>query len=228
MTLLFFAGCAEEKADSFSLSNDTFSVSAKTENTDAFTGEETVSAGGDASGEGTAPYEATVLVHICGEVQSPGVYELDAEARICDVLLMAGGFTQNADTEAVNMAAGIEDGMQIVIPACREDSPDASRMADAASGTEHASGNTASGSEHASGNTASGSGYVSGGSRLVNINTADKEQLTSLPGIGAGKAQAIIAYREAGGVFRTIEDIMQVDGIKAGVYDKIKDRICVQ
>lgn len=59
----------------------------------------------------------TVLVHICGEVQTPGVYELTADSRICDVLLLAGGFTADADTEAVNMAAGIEDGMQIVIPA---------------------------------------------------------------------------------------------------------------
>ena len=65
-------------------------------------------------------------------------------------------------------------------------------------------------------------------SQLVNINTADKETLMSLPGIGAGKAEAVIAYREAGGVFKDIKDIMLVDGIKEGVYARIKDKIYVK
>lgn len=149
----------------------------------------------------------TVLVHICGEVQTPGVYELTADSRICDVLLLAGGFTANADTEAVNMAAGIEDGMQIVIPAEMDRAPETTGNSSYRT-TETSAGKTES--------------------QLININTADKETLMSLPGIGAGKAEAVIAYREAGGVFKDIKDIMLVDGIKEGVYANIKDKICVK
>lgn len=149
----------------------------------------------------------TVLVHICGEVRTPGVYELTADSRICDVLLLAGGFTADADTEAVNMAAGIEDGMQIVIPT------ETDRTQEMTGNSSYRTGETAAGKTE---------------SQLVNINTADKETLMSLPGIGAGKAEAVIAYREAGGVFKDIKDIMLVDGIKEGVYAKIKDKICVK
>lgn len=149
----------------------------------------------------------TVLVHICGEVRTPGVYELTADSRICDVLLLAGGFTADADTEAVNMAAGIEDGMQIVIPT------ETDRTQEMTGNSSDRTGETAAGKTE---------------SQLVNINTADKETLMSLPGIGAGKAEAVIAYREAGGVFKDIKDIMLVDGIKEGVYAKIKDKICVK
>ena len=140
-------------------------------------------------------------------MQTPGVYELTADSRICDVLLLAGGFTADADTEAVNMAAGIEDGMQIVIPA------ETDRTQEMTGNSFYRMGETAAGKTE---------------SQLVNINTADKETLMSLPGIGAGKAEAVIAYREAGGVFKDIKDIMLVDGIKEGVYTKIKDKICVK
>lgn len=149
----------------------------------------------------------TVLVHICGEVRTPGVYELTADSRICDVLLLAGGFTADADTEAVNMAAGIEDGMQIVIPT------ETDRTQEMTGNSSDRTGETPAGKTE---------------SQLVNINTADKETLMSLPGIGAGKAEAVIAYREAGGVFKDIKDIMLVDGIKEGVYARIKDKICVK
>ena len=140
-------------------------------------------------------------------MQTPGVYELTADSRICDVLLLAGGFTANADTEAVNMAAGIEDGMQIVIPA------ETDRVSETMGNSFYRTEETAAGKTE---------------SQLVNINTADKETLMSLPGIGAGKAEAVIAYREAGGVFKDSKDIMLVDGIKEGVYAKIKDKICVK
>ena len=123
------------------------------------------------------------------------------------MLLLAGGFTADADTEAVNMAAGIEDGMQIVIPA------ETDRTSETTGNSSDRTGETAAGKTE---------------SQLVNINTADKETLMSLPGIGAGKAEAVIAYREAGGIFKDIKDIMLVDGIKEGVYARINDKICVR
>ena len=218
MTILFAAGCAGQNNTTYSLKGELPLKEEKTSGTTGSTALNTDAAAesGTSAGE-TANAAAeiwnadgdTVLVHICGEVQTPGVYELDADSRICDVLLLAGGFTADADTEAVNMAAGIEDGMQIVIPAETDRTPE---MAE---------------------NNLSRTGETSAGkmiteSSLVNINTADKDTLMSLPGIGAGKAEAVLAYREAGGVFKEIEDIMLVDGIKEGVYAKIKDKICVK
>lgn len=203
MTILFAAGCAGQNNTTYSLKGEL-----------PLAEEDAAAESGTPAGE-TANAAAeirnadsdTVLVHICGEVQTPGVYELTADSRICDVLLLAGGFTAEADTEAVNMAAGIEDGMQIVIPA------ETDRTSETTGNSFYRTGETAAGKTE---------------SQLVNINTADKETLMSLPGIGAGKAEAVIAYREAGGVFKDIKDIMLVDGIKEGVYAKIKDKICVK
>lgn len=193
MTILFAASCAGQNNTTYSLKGEQPLA------------EEDTSGGADSTARNTD--SDTVLVHICGEVRTPGVYELTADSRICDVLLLAGGFTADADTEAVNMAAGIEDGMQIVIPT------ETDRTQEMTGNSSDRTGETAAGKTE---------------SQLVNINTADKETLMSLPGIGAGKAEAVIAYREAGGVFKDIKDIMLVDGIKEGVYAKIKDKICVK
>lgn len=133
----------------------------------------------------------SVWVHICGEVAAPGVYEMEPGSRIYDVLLAAGGFTREADQEAVNLAGEISDGLQIVIPSAAE-----------TAGRE-----------------------TGGDSGLVNINTASKEELCTLPGIGESRAADIISYRETNGPFQTREDIMKVNGIKTSVYEKIKDSI---
>lgn len=217
MTILFAAGCTGQNNTTYSLKGElplteeraSGGAESMARNTDAAAAESGTPAGETASGaaEIRSAGSNTVLVHICGEVQTPGVYELTADSRICDVLLLAGGFTANADTEAVNMAADIEDGMQIVIPAETDRTPEMTGNSSYRT-TEAAAGNTES--------------------QLVNINTADKETLMSLPGIGAGKAEAVIAYREAGGIFKDIKDIMLVDGIKEGVYARIKDKICVK
>ena len=193
MTILFAAGCAGQNNTTYSLKGELPLA------------EEDISGGADSTARNAG--SDTVLVHICGEVQTPGVYELACDSRICDVLLLAGGFTADADTEAVNMAAGIEDGMQIVIPT------ETDRTSETTGNSLDRTGETAAGKTE---------------SQLVNINTADKETLMSLPGIGAGKAEAVIAYREAGGIFKDIKDIMLVDGIKEGVYARIKDKICVR
>ena len=217
MTIMFAAGCAGQNNTTYSLKGELHSQEEKTSGTTGSTARNTdgtAAESGTPTGE-TANADAeirnagndTVLVHICGEVQTPGVYELTEDSRICDVLLLAGGFTANADTEAVNMAAGIEDGMQIVIPA------ETDRVSETMGNSFYRTEETAAGKTE---------------SQLVNINTADKETLMSLPGIGAGKAEAVIAYREAGGVFKDSKDIMLVDGIKEGVYAKIKDKICVK
>lgn len=138
------------------------------------------------------------FVHICGAVANPGVYELPAGSRIIDAVDMAGGLNENADGTYVNLAAVICDGEQIFIPTVEE----ALVMKQAPQQT----------------------GIFSG---KVNINTADKALLCSLPGIGDTRAAAILAYRQEHGSFSEIEDIMQVSGIKESSFQKIKELIVV-
>lgn len=142
--------------------------------------------------------ELPVVVHICGAVVIPGVYELPAGSRIIDVVDMAGGLIENADGTYVNLAAVIGDGEQIFIPTVEE----AVIMKQVSKEAEESLGK-------------------------VNINTADKALLCSLPGIGDTRATAIIAYRQEHGGFSAIEDIMQVSGIKESGFQKIKEMISV-
>ena len=138
-----------------------------------------------------------VFVHICGEVAYPGVYEVPKESRLCDVLLLAGGFTEAAAMDSVNLAGQVSDGMQVMIPSIQEVRQAAAEKARERDG-------------------------------LLNLNTATKTELCTLSGIGESRAAAIIAYREAHGGFSAVEEIMQVEGIKSGTYEKLKDRIYVE
>ncbi len=144
----------------------------------------------------------SVWVHVCGAVNEPGVYELAADQRIVDAVEAAGGFAPGAALEYENLAAGISDGQKIYIPWIEDV-------------TEDPYGE----------NRQSGESSATG---LVNINTADLTQLMTLPGIGEAKAKAILSYRENGGVFSAVEDIMQVSGIKEAAFEKIKAYITVE
>ena len=147
-----------------------------------------------------------VYVYICGEVIKPGVYELSGDSRIYEAVDAAGGFTENAARECVNLASKVSDGMQITIYN-REEA--ASLLADRAPVGENAGKSGTS------------------GSGLVNLNTATKEELMTLKGIGESKAEDIIRYREKSGGFKKIEDIMKISGIKENGFQKIKDSITV-
>lgn len=147
-----------------------------------------------------------VYVYICGEVAALGVYELSEDSRIYEAVDAAGGFTENAARESVNLASKVSDGMQITIYNKEE-------AASLPAGSGSAVGNT-------------GQGGTSG-SGLVNLNTATKEELMTLKGIGEAKAEDIIRYREKSGGFKKIEDIMKISGIKEAGFQKIKDNITV-
>ena len=147
-----------------------------------------------------------VYVYICGEVAAPGVYELSEDSRIYEAVDAAGGFTENAARESVNLASKVSDGMQITIYNKEE-------AASLPAGSGSAVGNT-------------GQGGTSG-SGLVNLNTATKEELMTFKGIGEAKAEDIIRYREKSGGFKKIEDIMKISGIKEAGFQKIKDNITV-
>lgn len=143
--------------------------------------------------------ENKVYIHVCGEVKKPGVYVFDREPRVIEAVRKAGGFTKKADTEGVNLAGSVTDGMQLIISKKSKSS--------------NTKGKENTGSEKSS--------------PKVNINQASKEELMTLSGIGESKASQIISYRESHGAFQKMEDIMNISGIKNGVFDKIKDFITV-
>lgn len=177
---------------------DTF-ISSETDGNGNDTVKEESTEANNESESSTGPKE--IVVQICGCVVNPGVFRVHAGTRVYEVVDMAGGTTADADVTAVNQAQSISDGQQIYIPAAGEDYG------------ESADGNVTEASDDAKGR--------------VNINTADTDMLMSLPGIGQSKADAIIKYRDDNGRYNTIEDIMNVSGIKQAAFDKIKDLICV-
>lgn len=144
-----------------------------------------------------------VCVYICGSVREPGVYFLEAGSRVCDVLKIAGGFTEEAATDYWNQARVLVDGEMLYVPtkeeAAEQAVPDMSKNSGISKETEE----------------------------KININTASKEELMKIPTVGETRAENIIAYRKKHGAFSEISDIKQVSGIKDGVFDKIKDYIVV-
>ena len=151
---------------------------------------------------------AVCFVHICGAVKSPGVYELAEGSRIFEAVELAGGLLPEACGEYLNQAQKVTDGMKLYVP------------------TKEQVENGEAEEQQAVFSAEGSSEEKDGG--LVNINTADKTQLMTLPGIGESRAESILAYRKEAGGFAKIEDIMQVSGIKEGAYEKLKDKICVK
>lgn len=142
--------------------------------------------------------EQEIYVYVCGAVKNEGVYRLPEKSRIFEAIEMAGGFTEDADHTTLNLAREVMDGEQITILT--------KEQAKAALEAELQNIENIG---------------------VVNINTATVSQLTSIAGIGESRAKAIIAYREKNGGFKTIDDIKKVDGIKEGLFSKIKDKISV-
>lgn len=170
---------------------------------------------------------SVIYVHVCGAVERPGVYELEAGSRVYEAVGQAGGFTEDADQNYVNQAQALEDGVMLVIPTREETA--AARERELASYTEQGKG-SASGKIGIVGDvsqSAQGGEEAGTPDGRININTASETQLCEIPGVGATRAAAIAAYRESHGAFKKPEDIMQVNGIKEGMYEKIKDSICV-
>lgn len=152
-----------------------------------------------------------ICVYVCGQVKHPGVYRLDADCRIYDAIRLAGGLTGKAAEFVVNQAEKMQDGQQIYIPSKKE-AANNSGVSEKTEGT-------------AEGGSGSGSTGTQGTSGKVNINTAGKEELMTLTGIGEARAQAIIKYRETKGRFGSKEQLKEVEGIKDGIYGKLEDQI---
>lgn len=182
----------------------------------------------DDSGEGLAETESVsvlpsepelLCVHVCGAVKRPGVYELSVGCRVYEAVQAAGGFAADADRDYVNQAQTLSDGVKLVIPT-KEEVAALSAVGD--NNTEALAGIV----EESFRDMETGeSGQPTDGK--ININTATETELCNIPGIGATRAAAITAYRESHGSFKKPEDIMKVNGIKEGLYGKIKDSIRV-
>lgn len=170
---------------------------------------------------------STMYVHVCGAVKNPGVYELDAGSRVYEAIEEAGGFTEDADSSYVNQAQRLTDGVKLIIPTMEQTE---SLSVPDSIGTigivEAENEQTGTGQKDAA-NTGDAPDGNAASDGKININTASEAELCNIPGIGATRAAAIVAYRQEKGGFTSIEDIMNVSGIKEGTYDKIKDRIKV-
>lgn len=143
-----------------------------------------------------------VYVYITGEIRNPGVYKLSEDARIFQLVEMAGGFTSKADSESLNLAENVSDGTHIHIGA--KTSPESPFIPGMPA-------NARSGIQPRNASTNTPSSYANSG--LVNINTASESELESIPGIGPVLAQRIIDYRNANGNFARPEDLINVKGI---------------
>ena len=153
-----------------------------------------------------------VMVHVVGEVNSPGVVTLNEGARIIDAINAADGKTEDADLSKINLAYIVEDGVQIYVPRIGENKE------------IHISEDA-------------GDGIITDSSTFendevkeikVNINTATAEKLQSLPGVGTSIAQKIIDYRTQNGRFKSIEDLKNVSGIGDAKFNNLKNYITVK
>lgn len=174
----------------------------------------TGSAGGESSagiagtGENLTESSAQVAVYVCGAVERPGIVYLSEGSRKAEALEAAGGFSEDADRNYVNLAAKIKDGEQIYFPTLAEGLVSERLVSEA----EKTVPGEAGGKEEGA---------------AVNLNTADVAALCTLTGIGEARARDIIRYREQNGRFERREDIMKVSGIKESTYEKIKEQISV-
>lgn len=155
------------------------------------------------------PPAGTIVIYVCGAVNAPGVYELSVGSRAADAVEAAGGMREDAQSDVWNLAQEVVDGQQIRIPYIGEEAS-AENMNQGAEGSE------------------TGNADASGAGGRININTADAKELMTIPGIGQAKADSIINYRQERGAFSSVEEIMQIEGIKEGVFEKIKEYICVK
>jgi len=153
-----------------------------------------------------------LIVHITGAVKNPGVYQLKSTDRIIDAVKIAGGETEEANLDLINLAALLKDGQKIIVPSKihNENGEETNKNIDNNAEVIYFS----SSSESVSGK--------------ININTANAIMLQALPGIGPVLSERIIEYRNQNGLFGIIDDIKDVSGIAEKKFEGIKDLICVQ
>ena len=158
--------------------------------------------------EVTKEEEEKIKVYVTGQVNSPGVIELEHGARIEDAIILSGGTTKLANLSLINLAYSLEDGEKLYIPSLNENFSEEYITKENAEGIIEST-NSKSNSK-------------------VNINTGGINELSSLPGVGESLAQKIITYREQHGKFKKIEDLKNVSGIGDKKYESLKEYISVK
>ena len=158
----------------------------------------------DGTGSPNEAESGTICVFVCGAVSQEGVYELPKRSRVIDAVEAAGGYSDDADRTYVNQAEYVYDTQRVEIPTTEE--AQLLREYDS-SAAEDDEGSQSDG--------------------RIDLNTADKQALMTLPGIGESKADRILEYRQIHGRFSSTEELMNVSGIGSGVYEKIKEYIKV-
>ncbi|MFN2154767.1 MAG: helix-hairpin-helix domain-containing protein [Anaerolineae bacterium] len=151
----------------------------------------------------SSPTPTPLRVYVSGAVYHPDVYLLPPQSIVKDALAAAGGATDEADLERINLAMELYDQQQVHVPRRGEAAPAATSPGGAAPSSPFAAG-------------------------PININRATIEELDALPGVGPAIAGRIVSYREAYGAFATIEEIMNVQGIGPATFEEIKGMIAVQ
>ena len=160
--------------------------------------------------------DSLIYVYICGEINKAGVYKISDKSRLYELVDLAGGLKSTA-AEYLNMAEKLYDGEKIDVLSKEEyDALDETEKDNLLSPPSVTNGNITE-------NT-----YSDNEEELIDINTADKEELVTLPGIGENKAEQIIKYRQENGLFNDPEDIKNVSGIGDASYEKIKEHIKVR
>lgn len=139
-----------------------------------------------------------IVVYISGAVNRPGVFKLSNHARMTELVTLAGGLTLEADVSKINLAQLLKDGMHVHV---------------AAMNVIQGGGNGPYNSVKSNTNT------------QVNINTADKNELDSLPGVGPALAERILEYRQTNGTFNDLEELKKVPGIGLSKFEKLKEKI---
>ena len=141
-------------------------------------------------------HDEKIFVDVKGAVKHPGVFETTKDKRVKDLIEEAGGLLDDADTSTLNLSQKVKDQMVIYVLKHGEKPKQISDSGSSSSNTD-----------------------------VININTANKEQLMKISGVGKTKAEAIISYREKNGDFKKKEDITKVRGIGKATFEKIKDKI---
>ena len=144
-----------------------------------------------------------IMVHVAGEVNNPGIVEVEEGSRLKDAVESAGGFTDEANQNKVNLAYEVKDEQKIVIPNIKQNDEDISVVDNNEDFIENS---------------------MTKGT-LVNINTATQTELETLPGVGPSTASKIISYRKENGKFNSIEDLKKVSGIGDSKFEKVKEFI---
>lgn len=207
LSVLSVSGCSASEEDGLQEVTEKVSQELEVSQKDPEKSEDQETSGqteGDTDTGSKKSAEKKIWVYVCGAVNVPGVYELKEDARLYEAIELAGGVNHEAAPEVLNQARVLADGERIYVP--KQDEAEAYSLQD--QGLESNAGTADTGGK-------------------ININTAGKEELMTLPGIGESKAEKILRYREDHGAFRSIEDVMQIEGIKEGVFNKIKEKITI-